>query len=200
MSIRAMGVRSALRTAQSENLASPGPVVSGIGTTLPGQPVGADQPPATPPDENVEAPPKPQKRNPVSEYLDSVSAWIPSEAVGLFLAFAGFFTVFNDTAKELVLAAVVALATMAYAAKTSVGAHKMRGLKTGAKKAVITALIALVAFGAWWFATPGSFAYDEQELGLDPFWPAIVLAVVALGIPFPAGWFGVEPLRSSKPE
>lgn len=199
MSIRAMGIRSALRTAQAEELAPAGPVVSGIGQTLLFQTLTPGGTPTIPPENQVEAPPKPEKPNPLAEYWDSVTAWIPSEAVGLFLAFTGFFSVFDDTAKELVLAAVVALFTVAYAAQWSVKAHKKRGITKGVRrKAFVTAVVALIAFGAWWLATPGSLAYDKKELGLDPFWPAILLVVVALGIPFPAGWFGVEPIKSIK--
>lgn len=193
MSIRSMGERSALRSAQESNRATAGPVVAAIGTTTRESDSATDVQPVS---ESVQAPPAPAPPNPVREYLDSVVAWIPTEAVALFVTFSGFFSVFDDTAKELVLAAVVALFTVIYAVQASGSAQRNRQLpQSGRQKpAVKTAAIALVAFLAWWIATPGSFATDKTELGWDPFYPAVILAIAALGLPLIARASRVEPL------
>lgn len=217
MSIRSMGVRSAYRMAQDAGVAKDGHVVTSVGAALvPEADVAdraedADRPPPSPAPMNTDAPangaqPHVVTRtqtppNPVSQYLDSVTTWIPTETIGLFVAFAGFFAVFDDFTKEMVLGGVVALLTVIYAAASSIGAQKQipDGPAQGRRRtAVTTSLLALIAFAAWWGALPGSFATDSEELGLDPFFPAIALAAVALVLPLVARILKVEPGSSTK--
>lgn len=208
MSIRSMGVRSALRSAQLLNLAPAGSVVSGIGgvagaapppdATTAGSPAApAPTIPAAAGTPTVTGSPN-TPPSPVGDFLDRVSAWIPSEAVGLFLAFGGFFSVYGDTTEEVVLGIVVGLISFAYGAASAVSAHRKRPVPGASVKrqAILTGSVALLAFAVWWFATPGSFATDPEDLNLNPFFPAIILATFALGLPFLASILKIEPLRT----
>ncbi len=35
-----------------------------------------------------------------TELLERLTAWIPTESIAVFLSFGGFFSVFDDTARE----------------------------------------------------------------------------------------------------
>jgi hypothetical protein len=181
MSIGSMGVRSAIRSAQNLNLAGAGPLVTGIAVGSPGFGQTVVQP--TPPTKNM-----------VSTFLDSLTGWIPTEAIAMFVGLAGAFSVFDDPTKEYVLGGLVAVVAAAYAAGASASAQRKSGITTNIGwQATKTAIIAVIAFVAWWIAMPGSFF--TADLGIAPFYAAIVLAVVAIGVPFLAKLMKVEPLK-----
>ena len=111
----------------------------------------------------------------------------------MFLAFGGFFSVFDDTTKEIALVIVVSLLTLGYAAGASRAAQRRRNqLHNGATSAK-TAGLALFAFLVWWIATPGTWLTADEDV--DSFWVALALAVVVAALPWIARRLKVEPLR-----
>lgn len=174
-----MGVRSALRVVQDNDPGvSPGVVVSAV------------QPPGGQPDG---APDPAQAASPVAELLEKITAWVPTESVGLFLAFGGFFNVYSDTTREVALVVVVGALTLAYAAGASRTAQLRRNQPHDSATSAKTAGVALFAFLVWWIATPGTWLTADE--GVDSFWVALVLVVVVAALPTIAKWLKVEPLR-----
>jgi hypothetical protein len=180
MSVSSMGVRAALRTAQDVGRASKRSVV----VSALGSPAGDSAPAAAPA----------TKTNPIAQFLEKLTAWIPSESIALFLGFGGFFAVFEETSKEFALLGSTLAITFVLAFTATYGAHKRRGLAEGAAtKAALTGVVATVAFVFWWAATPGTWLTADQ--GLDSFWVALALSVLVFGLPYLARALGIEPLR-----
>lgn len=181
MSIRSMAARSALRSAQDVGTAPNGSVVMSV---IPAA-GGADGSPPTAPS------------SPLGQFMDKVTAWIPSEAVGLFVVLAGSFSVYEDTGKETALGLTVAALTVVYAVMASRSAHQRRALPFRGRDAARTGALPLLAFLAWWAALPGSIVTDPDDWAVDPYWVALPLAVFALALPFVAKALKVEPQTAS---
>lgn len=173
-----MGVRSALRVVQdNEPAVGPGVVVSAVQPPG-GQPAGA---PATP-------------ASPLTEFLERLTAWIPTESIALFLSFGGFFDVYDDTTKEIGLVVAVGLLTLGYAAGASRAAQRRRNQPHNSAASAKTAGIALASFLVWWAATPGTWLTADE--GVDSYWVALVLVVVVAVLPWIAKQLRIEPIRS----
>lgn len=181
MSIASMAVRSSLRRAQDIGEAPKGVVVSAM------QEEGAGKP--------AEGNPTDVKGSPVTELLEKLTAWIPTEAIALFLSFGGFFSVFDNTTKEIGLVVVVGILTVGYAIPASRAAQLRRSQTFSPGVAAKTAALALVAFGVWWVATPGTWLTADEHVA--PFWVALALVLVVAGMPWFAKLLKVEPLRKS---
>lgn len=181
MSIMSMGVRSALRQAQlvAQNPAPGGVVISAL------QPAGAGQAPAANPGNS---------QSPVGQLLEKLTAWIPTESIATFIAFAGFFEVFKHTAYEFTLVVVIAVLTVPFAIQASRTSQLRRGLTVSNSAAIKTAALAVFAFLIWWLATPGSWLTSDENVA--PFYVAIGLLLVVFGLPFLASALKVEPVSS----
>lgn len=111
----------------------------------------------------------------------------------MFLAFGGFFSVFDDTTKEVALVVVVGVLTLGYAASASRAAQVRRSQAHNTATSAKTAGVALFAFLVWWIATPGTWLTADEDV--DSFWVALALAVVVATLPWLAKKLKVEPLR-----
>lgn len=184
-----MATRTALRSAQEATNVARGSVVMGIAPA----PVGdaPQQPPV------VEAAPR-EPSNPAVEYLQALTAWIPSESIAMFLGIATFFSVYEDTTKEVTLTVVVAVLTAIYAWVAVAGAHRRRHLSAMVRtKDLRTTVVATLAFLVWWLGTPGSWLTDDADV--DPFFTAIGLAVVVGLLPLITKALQIDPLSSKRP-
>lgn len=132
----------------------------------------------------------------IGKYVDQVTTWIPTESIGLFLAFAGAFAVFDSLAQELALAGAALVLTAIYSWTNAKKEFQKRKKLPDRKALVSSTGIAAVAFISWWFAFPGSWVTDPRDLGLAAFWPSLFLAIVALLAPLVAKKLGVEPNKS----
>jgi len=180
MAIGTMGVRAALRTAQDANGVAAGPVVAAIATA--GAPTQLAGEPANSP-------------GAMTQWLQRLSAWIPSESVAAFLVLSSSFSVFDDTTSELVVVVVLTLLTGLYAAKATVDAHDRRELaSTKFRKAILTALIAMIAFLVWWIATPGTAPTADWHV--KPLYAALTLFVAVAAIPYLAQSLKLDPALS----
>lgn len=175
-----MGVHAALRSAQEAGgAATMGVVVSGVLTP------GSAQVTGTPLTDASGA----------QGYLSRIAAWIPSEALALWLALAGPFDVEADTPKEFALVAAVLVVSTVIAWTSASAAHTRRGLQdAGHRRAGAVTAIAAVAVVIWWAATPGTWL--TADVGVPAFWVALVLGLFTVLLPLIAQRVGVEP-RSS---
>lgn len=189
MSVSSMGVRSALRQFQDLQPEPEGAVV----VSALAVPPAAGQAPAATPSAPQGAPTNPV--SPLAEWVEKLTAWIPTESLTLWVAFAGFFSVFDKTRDEFALVAAVAVLTGLWAYAASTGAQRRRTPDSVSKeKAYATCLLSIIAFLVWWTATPGSWV--TTDLDVPALYTALLLVATVAVLPYVARKFGVEPLRA----
>lgn len=187
MSLTAMAARCALRTAQDASDAPRGKVVLGI------QPLDQSFPDATV-----------QQQDPRATVVDSLgklTAWIPTEAIVFFGGAMAAVQGSDSTSVELLAAGLTVVLVVLYSVVATIQTHASlfpnptRAIVAARnRKAILTSLMATVAFLVWWAATPGSA--PTTDLGIPAPVTVLILLFTVGAIPQIAKLLRLEPLNS----
>ena len=129
--------------------------------------------------------------------LELLAAYIPSEAIALYLAALGILTPAASASEDAVTKVRLICFLLGAAAAVLIAFVGVNEAPSGAKRGkwyrrIVVAILANVAFAAYAAATP-SFFYSNTFLTI-PFtqWAAVATIVIALVLPSIAGVVGVR--------
>jgi amino acid transporter len=114
----------------------------------------------------------------VGSAMERISAFIPSEVIGIYVAGFGILSPQQDSEKWWIFAISMALIPI-FMLLNFIGQRKKRNLKVSARISLVLLLFALVAFIAWAAALPGTpFLSLTPRATAIGGWTVVILAVV----------------------